>query len=166
MSGERHEDIAARLRAEAGARAPERLRADVMLRVRAEPRPRRIRPRRRHVWRPLGAVAAVACAVAALIVGVGHGLQSSPNLGAAGSTGAANAGGATTRVPSLDSSSEKHAKDRLGAPPRPGGISGSEHRAILDTSAGSALQFQGARLPLRLRRALESLLFARSRGAH
>ena len=41
-----NDDIAARLRDEASATAPERLRADVMLRVRAEPRPQRIRPAR------------------------------------------------------------------------------------------------------------------------
>ena len=71
MSDERHEEIAARLRAEAGARAPERLQADVMLRVRAEPRPRRIRQRRAS-WRPLGSIAAAACVLAALVFGLSH----------------------------------------------------------------------------------------------
>ncbi|MGZ4299739.1 MAG: hypothetical protein ACXVVK_22110, partial [Solirubrobacteraceae bacterium] len=71
MSDERHEEIAARLRAEAGARAPERLQADVMLRVRAEPRPRRIRQRRAS-WRPLGSLAAAACVLAALVFGLSH----------------------------------------------------------------------------------------------
>ena len=71
MSDERHEEIAARLRAEAGARAPERLQADVMLRVRAEPRPRRIR-QRRVSWRPLGSLAAAACVLAALVFGLSH----------------------------------------------------------------------------------------------
>ena len=70
MTDERHEEIAARLRAEAGARAPERLRADVMLRVRAE-RPRRIR-QRRVAWRPLGSLAAAACVLAALVFGISH----------------------------------------------------------------------------------------------
>ena len=46
MSHNGHDDIATRLRREAPATAPERLRADVMLRVRAEPRPQRIRSRR------------------------------------------------------------------------------------------------------------------------
>ena len=71
MTDERHEEIAARLRAEAGARAPERLRADVMLRVRAEPRPRRVR-QRRVAWRPLGSLAAAACVLAALVFGISH----------------------------------------------------------------------------------------------
>lgn len=71
MSDDRHDEIAARLRAEAGARAPERLQADVMLRVRAEPRPRRIR-RRRTYWRPLGTLAAAACLLAALVFGISH----------------------------------------------------------------------------------------------
>jgi len=71
VTDERHEEIAARLRAEAGARAPERLRADVMLRVRAEPRPRRIR-QRRVAWRPLGGLAAAACVLAALVFGISH----------------------------------------------------------------------------------------------
>jgi len=71
VTDERHEEIAARLRAEAGARAPERLRADVMLHVRAEPRPRRIR-QRRVAWRPLGSLAAAACVLAALVFGISH----------------------------------------------------------------------------------------------
>jgi negative regulator of sigma E activity len=69
VTDDRHNEIAARLRDEGAARAPERLRADVMLQVRAEPRPRRIRPRRTY-WRPLGSLAAAACLLAALVVGV------------------------------------------------------------------------------------------------
>jgi hypothetical protein len=69
MTGDRHDEIAARLREEAAARAPERLRADVMLQVRAEPRPRRIRPRRSY-RRPLGSLVAAACIVAAAAVSV------------------------------------------------------------------------------------------------
>jgi hypothetical protein len=69
MTDDRHDEIAARLRDEAGARAPDRLRADVMLQVRAEPRVRHIR-RRRTYWRPLGGLAAAACIVAAGVVGV------------------------------------------------------------------------------------------------
>jgi len=61
VTDDRHDEIAARLRQEGAARAPERLCADVMLQVRAEPRPRRIRPRRSY-WRPLGSLAAAASA--------------------------------------------------------------------------------------------------------
>jgi hypothetical protein len=64
-----HEDVATRLRREASATAPERLRADVMLRVRAEPRPQRIRPPRTF-GRSLATVAAAACILGALVVGV------------------------------------------------------------------------------------------------
>jgi hypothetical protein len=64
-----HDDIATRLRREASAAAPERLRADVMLRVRAEPRPQRIRPRR-SFGRSLATVAAAACILGALVFGL------------------------------------------------------------------------------------------------
>jgi hypothetical protein len=64
-----HEDIATRLRREASAAAPEWLRADVMLRVRAEPRPQRIRPRR-SFGRSFAAVAAAACILGALVFGM------------------------------------------------------------------------------------------------
>jgi negative regulator of sigma E activity len=69
VTDDRHDEIARRLREEGAARAPDRLRADVMLQVRAEPRPRRIRPRRSY-WRPLGSLAAAACLVAAAAFGV------------------------------------------------------------------------------------------------
>lgn len=65
-----HDDIAARLRDEAPATAPERLRADVMLRVRAEPRPQRIRPRRRSFGRSFATVAAAACILGAMVFGL------------------------------------------------------------------------------------------------
>jgi len=65
-----HDDIAARLRDEASAAAPERLRADVMLRVRAEPRPQRIRPRRRGFGRSFATVAAAACILGAMVFGL------------------------------------------------------------------------------------------------
>jgi len=57
VTDDRHDEIARRLREEGAASAPDRLRADVMVQVRAEPRPRRIRPRRSY-WRPLGSLAA------------------------------------------------------------------------------------------------------------
>ncbi|MGH8861140.1 MAG: hypothetical protein ACRDVG_07870, partial [Jatrophihabitantaceae bacterium] len=65
-----HDDIAARLRDEASASAPDRLRADVMLRVRAEPRPQRIRPRRRSFGRSFATVAAAACILVAMVLGL------------------------------------------------------------------------------------------------
>jgi hypothetical protein len=82
-----HEDIAARLRREASATAPERLRADVMLRVRAEPRPERIRARR-GFGRSFATVAAAACVLGALVFGM-----SRVDLGGSSST---SGGGSTT----------------------------------------------------------------------
>jgi hypothetical protein len=64
-----HDDIAKRLRDEASATAPERLRADIMLRVRAEPRPQRIRPRR-SFGRSFATVAAAACILGAMVFGL------------------------------------------------------------------------------------------------
>ncbi len=63
------QDITTRLRREASATAPERLRADVMQRVHAEPRPQRIRPRR-SFGRSFAAVAAAACILGALVFGM------------------------------------------------------------------------------------------------
>jgi hypothetical protein len=83
-----HDDIAARLRREASATAPERLRADVMVRVHAEPRPQRLRPRR-SFGRSFASVAAAACILGALVFGV-----SRVDLGGSGSGSAA--GGGTT----------------------------------------------------------------------
>jgi len=81
---ENHDDIAARLRDEASATAPERLRDDVMLRVRAEPRPQRIRPRRRSFGRSFATVAAAACILGAMVFG----LSRADFGGASGSSGA------------------------------------------------------------------------------
>ncbi len=86
MSRNGHEDIATRLRREASAAAPERLRADVMLRVRAEPRPQRIRPRR-SFGRSLATVAAAACILAALVFGM-----SRVDFGGGGSVSGAGGG--------------------------------------------------------------------------
>lgn len=69
MSGNGHDDIATRLSREASATAPERLRADVMQQVHAEPRPQRIRPRRSS-GRSFVAVAAAACILGALVFGM------------------------------------------------------------------------------------------------
>ena len=80
-----HDDIAARLRDEASATAPERLRADVMLRVRAEPRPQRIRPRR-SFGRSFATVAVAACILGALVFGL-----SRVDFGGGSSSGGAGA---------------------------------------------------------------------------
>ena len=90
MTDDRHEEIAARLREEAAARAPDRLRADVMLQVRAEPRPRRIRSRRTY-WRPLGSLAAAACLVAAAVFGVTQLGSGTSAISGGGATRAASA---------------------------------------------------------------------------
>jgi negative regulator of sigma E activity len=83
-----HDDIAARLRREAAATAPERLRADVMMRVQAEPRPQRIRPRR-SFGRSFASVAAAACILGALVFGV-----SRVDFGGSGSSSGAGGGSA------------------------------------------------------------------------
>jgi hypothetical protein len=94
VSDDRHDEIARRLREEGAARAPDRLRADVMLQVRAEPRPRRIRPRRAY-WRPLGSLAAAACLVAAAAFGVTRIDTGGGGIASGGATSAA----AEARVP-------------------------------------------------------------------
>ena len=99
MTDDRHDEIARRLREEGAARAPDRLRADVMLQVRAEPRPRRIRPRRSY-WRPVGSLAATACLVAAAAFGVtridsGSGVSASGGGGTSASAEARIPGGLT-----------------------------------------------------------------------
>jgi hypothetical protein len=88
VSDNGHEDIAARLRREAGASAPERLRADVMLRVHAEPRPQRIRPRR-SFGRSFASLAAAACVLGALVFGM-----SRVDFGGNGSVSGAGGGSA------------------------------------------------------------------------
>jgi hypothetical protein len=97
-----HDDIAARLRHEAAATAPERLRADVMVRVHAEPRPQRIRPRR-SFGRSFASVAAAACILGALVFGVSRvdfGTSSSGSA-AGGGSAAADHGAAVTLGPAL-----------------------------------------------------------------
>jgi hypothetical protein len=96
VSSNGHDDIATRLRREASASAPERLRADVMVRVRAEPRPQRIRPRR-SFGRSFATVAAAACILGALVFGmsrVDFGGNSSSSGAGGGSVGAEKAPGA------------------------------------------------------------------------
>ena len=101
-----HDDIAARLRDEGSATAPERLRADVMVRVRAEPRPQRIRPRRRSFGRSFATVAAAACILGAIVLGLSRvdfgGGSASSGAGAttaAGETLGVGAGGGSLSRP-------------------------------------------------------------------
>jgi hypothetical protein len=120
VSEERHEEIAARLRAEAGARAPERLQADVMLRVRAEPRPRRIR-QRRVSWRPLGSLAAAACVLAALVFGLSH-----VNLSGGGeASGGGSSAAAEQRAAPLGVGGGTAGAGAVGLPPLSSGVHGS-----------------------------------------
>jgi negative regulator of sigma E activity len=160
VSDERYDDIAARLRAEAGAQAPERLRTDVMLRVRAEPRPRRIRPRHRRAWRPLGAVAAVACVLAALVVGLNHGGGSGPESAFTSAGGGVAGAGATRAAPQASHATEKLPNER----PAPLHVHGAYGTAT--SAAGRAFELRAGNLPPRLRRALEALIRDHGRGAH
>jgi hypothetical protein len=170
VSDERHDEIAARLRAEAGARAPERLRADVMLQVRAEPRPRRIRPRHGRAWRPLGAVAAVPCVLAALVVGMSHGGQGSPSVGAGGGSeamravdGATAAASSSEKAPAVTSTGHGgtafNGLRPTGAPPRQAGT----FRMAL---AAPSIEHRFSLLPEPIGRALRALRLDGGRGAH
>jgi negative regulator of sigma E activity len=164
VSDERHDEIAARLRAEAGATAPERLRADVMLRVRAEPRPRRIRPRSRRPWRPLGAVAAVACVLAALVVGLSHAAGGSPeaSLTAGGGTTSAGAG----RAPQLSGTKAAPGATERALPQVHTNGGAMKYTPIVPSAAAQAIRLRAAELPRGLRQALESLMPGHGRGAH
>ena len=150
MTDERHDDIAARLRDEAGARAPERLRADVMLRVRAEPRPRRIR-HRRQLWRPLVSLAAAACVLAALVFGLSHLKVSGSGSESAGSTSAAAAGAgggvAAAGLNDTHGSTEKQA----GAAPQRLAAPSAVHTT---TGTDQALRLQATLVPRPLRWAI------------
>jgi negative regulator of sigma E activity len=165
VSDERHDEIAARLRAEARATAPERLRADVMLLVRAEPRPRRIGPRSRRPWRPLGAVAAVACVLAALVVGLSHGAGGSPEASLTGAGGGATSAGAS-RAPELSGAKAvPGATERALTLHRTNGGT-TKYTPIVPSAAARAIRFRAGQLPWGLRQALESLPLGRGRGAH
>lgn len=179
MSDERHDEIAARLRAEAGARAPERLQADVMLRVRAEPRPRRIR-RRRAAWRPLGSLAAAACVLAALVFGISH-LSRSGGGSASGGGGATFSAAERLAAPAVGAGGGT----ALGIPPAPNGVHGSEVRTHKNAATAfnqKLLEYRAAatRAPRPLRaavlgrlglesplpKALGALHLDRGRGSH
>ena len=149
MNDERHDDIAARLRDEAGARAPDRLRADVMLRVRAEPRPRRIR-HRRQLWRPLGGLAAAACVLAALVFGLSHLKISSSGSESAGATSAAAAGaGGGVAAAGLNDTHGSTEKQAGAAPERVPAPS-----AVGTTGTDQALRLQATLVPRPLRWAI------------
>jgi hypothetical protein len=111
VSSNGHENVAARLRREGSAAAPERLRADVMLRVHAEPRPQRIRPRR-SFGRSFATVAAAACILGALVFGMsrvdfGGGSSSS---GAGGGSAAAASAAKSLALPGLESESPRRSE--------------------------------------------------------
>jgi hypothetical protein len=171
VSDERHEEIAARLRAEAGARAPERLQADVMLRVRAEPRPRRIRQRRRS-WRPLGSLAAAACVLAALVLGLSHLNISSNGSASEGATSAAALKRAA--APSLNAAggaaTETHATTSTRAhPPRPVHLGFTQAQALRAYGVPRPLRYAIlGRLALNspLPKALGTLDLHRGHGSH
>ncbi len=164
MSDDRHNEIAARLRDEGAARAPERLRADVMLQVRAEPRPRRIRPRRSY-WRPLGSLAAAACLLAALVVGVNRMDLGSSGSGAAG-TEAASAGAAR----GLTLPSRAPAPNAI-APARGEGVDGAASASVHKEAEFRAVtgrfnnEITAAPVPLRYTYALRLGLLAPMREA-
>ena len=141
MTDDRHEEIARRLREEGAARAPDRLRADVMLQVRAEPRPRRIRPRRSY-WRPVGSLAAAACLVAAAAFGVTR-IDSGGGVSASG--GGATSAAAEAHIPgALQTPSLQASGAAATTPPW-------EKRAIL--SAGAQFQSELRFVPAPLRNA-------------
>jgi len=147
-----HDDIAARLRDEASATAPERLRADVMLRVRAEPRPQRIRPRR-SFGRSFATVAAAACILGAMVLGL-----SRVDFG---ENGSASSGGGS-------SAAEKAA---MPLAPQPSGTLGAPqtHRATAPrTASGGAIGADGsqaARALTAVPRPLQAAIYGRYRLA-
>jgi hypothetical protein len=179
VSDDRHDEIAARLRAEAGARAPERLQADVMLRVRAEPRPRRIR-RRRPSWRPLPSLAAAAGVLAALVFGISH-------LSLSGGGSASGGGGATFSAAERQPAAGAAGGNAVGVPKAPDGVLGlpsntGAHAPPHTLSDQKLLEYQAAatRAPRPLRaavlgrlvldpalpKALGALHLDRGRGSH
>ena len=167
MTGDRHDEIARRLREEGAARAPDRLRADVMLQVRAEPRPRRIRPRRSY-WRPLGSLAAAACLVAAAAFGVTR-IDSGGAVSGAGGTSARG----KRRAPDVHTPSPAQSASGGGAAVVPG-----EKTATPSASGHFASDLRSVPAPLRnayahrfalaapLRRAFAPLEPSQGRGTH
>lgn len=112
MSEHDHDEIARRLRESGTVPAPERLRADVMDQVRAEPRPR---PARRSLLRPVMPYAAAAAALVAVVAALAHfsgqaSYSGSSGGGASGTNGAARSpspegvgvGGGPSLAPATD----------------------------------------------------------------
>jgi hypothetical protein len=88
VSDDQQADLIRRLREEGAAQAPAELRPEVMAQVAAEPR--RTRPRRRRMWRPVLAVGAVACALGGAAIGLSS-LDGSSSSGSASSASSAAA---------------------------------------------------------------------------
>ncbi|HET7171111.1 MAG TPA: hypothetical protein VFI18_05710 [Gaiellales bacterium] len=104
MTEHDHDEVARRLRETGTVSAPERLRAEVMDQVRAEPR---LRPSRRSLLMPVLPYAAAAAAVlAALVLAVSH-------LGGSGSSGGAAGGGGASGA-NFSRSSPSPSKDATG----------------------------------------------------
>lgn len=99
MSDDPNNDIARRLHSEGQAQAPADLRSEVMAQVAAEPRRRRARQRR--LWRPVVAVAAVACAVGGAAIGASNLGGSSQSSGSATRADAEAALGSKSVGPSI-----------------------------------------------------------------
>jgi negative regulator of sigma E activity len=178
VSDERHDEIAARLRDEAGARAPDGLRADVMLRVAAEPRPRRIRPRRRP-WAAAGSIAAAACVLAALVFGLSHTSISGSGSGASDGAGGGTAVHGVAAAPLQAASGAEAAHERSLVPNRSSGVHvndvpsratgtvfGRDYGPASPGLLGKQAILRPFNLPPPLARALENLLLDRGRGAH
>jgi hypothetical protein len=164
VTGDRHDEIARRLREEGAARAPERLRADVMLRVRAEPRPRRIRPRRSY-WRSVGSLAAAACLVAAAAFGVTR-IDTGAGVSSGGATSALERA-AAPGVPTPEQSSAGGGVIQPGPKTTDFGAPAQFDKALLHTAA--PLRYAYAPrflLAAPLRRAFAPLEPRQGRGTH
>lgn len=169
MSDDRHEDIAARLREEGAARAPERLRAEVMEAVRAQPQVRTLRRRRPTRW-PLGSLAAAACLLAALVFGISH-LNGTGASSSSAGAGATSAGGVEALQPALAPTRRDahvpapvHAQTTRGAE----GLQARRYSQAL-TQAPRPLRFAllgRARLAAPLPKALGTLDLHSGRGSH
>jgi hypothetical protein len=133
-----HDDIAARLRREAAATAPERLRGDVMLRVRAEPRPQRIRPRR-GFGRSFAAVAAAACILGALVFGMSRvDMGGSSSISGGGST--SSAGEKRASAGALDLAPRQASPAQVPRTQSASGLRGHGDRQVILTSLPDALR--------------------------
>jgi len=123
MTEHDHEEIAHRLRESGTVPAPDRLRADVMDQVRAEPR---ARPAPRSFLPRLLPYAAAAALVVAAVIAIGHLGGSGSYSGSAGSAGSAASGGG-----------------QFGEAPRPESVGGKVTRDA--STIGGGRQFSIAR---------------------